>query len=127
MGTQVTLTLPDFIYKQVEAAARRASRPVPDVLVDVVAEAFPAVYVHPQRERMLEEQAAYERQRDAILAQYDGQYVAVYGGEVIDHDADEMALVRRIQARYPHEIVHLRLATRKPQPELRVRSPRFID
>ena len=128
MDTQVTLTLPDYIYRQVEAAARRSQRPVADVLVDVVAEAFPPVYVHPQRAQMLEEQQAYERQREAILAQYEGEYVAVHGGKVVDHDVAEMELVKRIQKNYhPTDVVHIRLASRKPDTELLMRSPRFVD
>jgi len=127
MGTQVTLTLPDSIYKQVEAAARRASRPVSDVLVDVVADAFPVFHVHPQREQMLWEQEAYARQREEIIAKYEGQYIAMHGGVVVDHDLDETELVMRIQEKYPDEIVHLRLVTRAPDRELRFRSPRFID
>ena len=127
MDTQVTLTLPDYLYQQVEAAARHSHRPVTDLLVDVLAEAFPPVYVHPQRARMLEEQQAYERQREAILAQYEGEYVAVHGGKVVDHDVDEIELVKRIQKNYPNDVVHIRLASRKPDTELRMRSPRFVD
>ena len=122
MDTQVTLTLPDYIYRQVEAAARRSQRLVADVLVDVVAEAFPPVYVHPQRTRMLEEQEAYERLRETILAQYEGEYVAIHGGQVVDHDREEMALVKRIQMNYPTDVVvHIRLASRKPDTELHMR------
>lgn len=127
MSTQVQLTLPDSIYRQVEAAARHASRPVADVLIDVVASAFPAFYVHPQREQMEREQAAYERQREELLSKHEGQYIAMRGGVVIDHDRDEMELVRRIQAKFPDDVVHLRLVTRAPDPELRFRSPKFID
>ena len=128
MDTQVTLTLPDYIYRQVEAAARRSQRLVADVLVDVVAEAFPPVYVHPQRTRMLEEQEAYERLRETILAQYEGEYVAIHGGQVVDHDREEMALVKRIQMNYPTDVVvHIRLASRKPDTELHMRSSRFVD
>lgn len=127
MDTQVTLTLPDYVYRQAEAAARRAHRPVSDLLAEVVVEAFPRFSVDPRRERMEQEEQAYMRQQDAILAEYEGMYVAVHGGEVVDHDTDETELVRRIQARYPDEVVHLRLATRKPEVELWIRSPRFID
>jgi hypothetical protein len=127
MDTQVTLTIPDYVYRQAEAAARRADRPVADLLTEVVVEAFPRVYVSPNRERMEQEERAYEQQRDAILARYEGKFVAVHGGKVVDHDVDETALVRRIQAQYPNDVVHIRLASRKPEAELRIRSPRFID
>lgn len=127
MGTEITFTLPDAVFRQIEAVAQRTQRQISDVLVDVVAEAFPRVYVSPDRERMEAEERAYERQRPTILAHYEGEYVAILGGEVVDHDVNEMELVARIQSRFPDDIVHIRLVTQKLQPELRFRSPRFID
>lgn len=127
MGTEIKLTLPDSIFRQIEAVARRNQRPIAELLVDVVAEAFPRVYVSPDRERMEAEQLAYERQLQEILPKYEGDYVAIHGGEVVDHDASEMDLVTRIQSRFPGEIVHIRFVTSKPEPELQFRSPRFVD
>jgi hypothetical protein len=128
MSTQVTLTLPDSVYKQVEAAARRMQRPVADVLTDAVTHAFPTVYVSPDRERMEQEQQAYERQREKLIAEYEGEYIAMHGGLVVDHDQDQTALVRRIDAQYAlDEVVHIRLVTRAPDRELRIYSLRFVD
>ena len=128
MGTQVTLTLPDSLYKQVEIAAQRVSRPIADVLVDVVVDAFPTVYEHPQRGQMEWEQAAYARQREELLSKYEGQYIAMHGGVVVDHDSDISTLTQRVDARYSlDEIVHIRLVTREPDRVLRSRSLRFVD
>jgi hypothetical protein len=128
MDTQVTLTIPDYMYRQVEAAARRLQRPVADLLLDVVAEAFPAVYVHPQRARMEEEQRSYERQREELVSKYEGQYIAMHGGQVVDSDPDMATLVQRINARFSlDEVVHIRQVTREPDRELRIFSPRFVD
>ncbi len=129
MGTQVTLTLPDSLYKQVEIAAQRASRPIADVLVDVVIDAFPTtVYEHPQRGQMEQEQAAYARRRKELLLKYEGQYIAMHGGVVVDHDPDVSTLTQRIDDRYSlDEVVHIRLVTREPDRVLRSRSLRFVD
>ncbi len=128
MDTQITLTLPDSVYRQVEAAARRARRPVPDVLVDIVTDAFPRVYVSPNRERMLQEQRAYEQQRVELILKYEGEHIAMHGGMVVDHDYDVTALVQRINARFSlDDVVHIRLVTRAPDRELRVFTPRFVD
>lgn len=127
MGTQVTITLPDAVYRQAQATARQARRPVPEVLVEALEQAFPAVYVSPDRETMMREQAAYERLRESLLATHEGQYVAIHGGELVDADPDEMALVRRINKRYPDAVVHLRRVTREPDREIRVYSPRLVD
>lgn len=127
MNTQVTLTLPESIFRQVEAVARRTRRPIADVLIDVVADAFPRFYVSPDRPRMEAEQQAYESHRETILADYEGEYVAVHEGQVVDHDRNEIELVRRIITRFPAGVVHIRLVTQEPEPELRFRSPRFVD
>lgn len=129
MGTQVTLTLPDSLYKQVEIAAQRASRPIADVLVDVVIDAFTTtVYEHPQRGQMEQEQAAYARRRKELLLKYEGQYIAMHGGVVVDHDRDVSTLTQRIDDRYSlDEVVHIRLVTREPDRVLRSRSLRFVD
>lgn len=127
MGTQVTVTLPDPVYRQVQAAARRARRPVSAVLADALTQAFPAFSVSPDRERMEREQEAYERLHGSLLETHEGQYVAIHGGQLVDADADEVALARRIIAAYANEVVHIRKVRREPEPELRIRSPRFID
>ena len=63
-----------------------------------------------------------------IRDRYEGEYVAIHGGQVVDHDREEMALVKRIQMNYPTDVVvHIRLASRKPDTELHMRSPRFVD
>lgn len=126
METPVTILLPDTIYRQAQAAARQAQRPVPEVLAEALENAFPAVYVSPDREVMEREEAAYERLRESLLATHEGQYVAIHGGELVDADADQMALMRRINDRYPDAVVHLRRVTREPDREIRVHSPRLI-
>lgn len=76
---------------------------------------------------MEQEQAAYARLRDSLLETHEGQYVAIHGGQLVDADADEIALLRRINARYPDDIVHIRRVTRGPDRELRIYSPRLVD
>ncbi len=125
MSTQVTVTLPDSVYQQAQVAARRARRPVPEVLAEALEQAFPAVYVSPDREHMEQEQAAYERLHESLLTTHEGQYVAVHRGKVVDADADKMLLVRRINVRYPSEVVHIRQVNREPERELRIYSPRL--
>jgi len=127
MGTRVTITLPDAVYRQAQATARQARRPVPEVLAEALAQAFPAEYVSPDREAMEREQAAYERLREALLATHEGQFVAIHGGELVDADADELALARRIIAAYPGRVVHIRQVRRAPEADLLMRSPRLLD
>jgi hypothetical protein len=47
-------------------------------------------------ELLAAEHQAFERQHDELLRQYKGQFVALYGGRVADHDPDDEALAVRM-------------------------------
>ena len=83
-------------------------------------------YVHPNRAAMLQEQAAYQAMLPELLNIYKDQYIAVYHGEVIDHDADRTALITRLDNAYPDEIMLIKQVTSKPDRILRVPSPRLV-
>jgi hypothetical protein len=61
------------------------------------------------------ERAAYERNKEEILALYEGQYVAMLAGRVIDHDVDYASLAERVYARVADEPVLITQASRKRQ------------
>ena len=78
------------------------------------------------RPAMLREQSAYTAMKDKLVEQYLGQYVAIFHGQVVDHDADEVTLIRRVKQRFPGETVHVRQVTNEPERILHFRSPRLI-
>lgn len=121
----VTMSLPKRLYRRATALAQEQNRPVDALVAEALEEAIPAFYVSPDRPRMEQEQAAYERLRESLLETQEGQYVAIHGGQLVDADTDMMALVKRINTRYPHEVVHIRQVTRGPDRELRIYSPRL--
>lgn len=47
-----------------------------------------------------QESTAFRAMHAALTLKYAGDYVAIYDGQVIDHDADQLALVLRIEERY---------------------------
>ncbi len=83
-------------------------------------------YQDPRTPQMEKEAAAYEAMREEMVAQYLGQYVAVFQGKVVDHDADISALVDRLDEHYPDEVVLVREVHEGPDRVLRMRSPRLI-
>jgi hypothetical protein len=76
---------------------------------------------------MEQEMIAFRAMREALLANYEGQYVAVYQGQVVDHDPDELALVARIDEKYPDAVVLIKRVTPEPDRVLHFRSPRLIQ
>ena len=64
---------------------------------------------------------AVEREREAfialhpmLLANYPGEEVAIYQGQIVDHDQDGVALSSRIYQRFPHEFVWIAPVTDQP-------------
>ena len=75
---------------------------------------------------MEKEAAAYDAMREEMVEKYLGQYVAVFRGQVIDHDADVGALVDRLDKQYPDDVVLVREVHEGPDRVLRMRSPRLV-
>lgn len=84
------------------------------------------LYTSPDRAAMEREQAAFQQMLPDLLTHYQGQYVAIYQEQVIDHDQDQAALVMRLDQTHPDAIVLVKLVTAKPDPLLRMPSPRLI-
>jgi argonaute-like protein implicated in RNA metabolism and viral defense len=75
---------------------------------------------------MEKEQLAFHRLRPELLTLYAGQYVAIYQGKVIDHDNDKLALVARIDEKYPSQVILVKLVTSEPDKIIYARSPRLL-
>ena len=69
---------------------------------------------------------AFWEMRESLLPKYEGKYVAVYNGEVVDSDEDSIALTDRFYRRYGYVPVYCQLVTKGPLPVCRIRSPRII-
>lgn len=82
---------------------------------------------HERQPEMLQEVAAFAAQHGMLVADYLDKYVAIYKGEVVDHDADHLQLVRRIDASYPDEIVLIRQVTAQLPEPLRGPTPRLVS
>lgn len=83
-------------------------------------------YTHPNRADMLQEQAAYQAMLPELLNVYKDQYIAMYHGEVIDHDTDRITLITRLDESYPDEIVLIKQVITEPDRILRMPSPRLV-
>jgi hypothetical protein len=127
MTVDVTLKVPDILYRRVEHIAHETRQDVADVLLEAVANAFPLFHVDENLPQMLREGAAFEAMHGELWAKYPQQYVAVHRGQVIDRDVDEIVLLERLDAKYPDDVVLVRQVLRQPQGELYYRSPRFVN
>ena len=131
MSEYVTVSIPKDLYHEARARARARRVSADALITELLAEglrpAAPAAGAPTAEQEavMARERAAYEAMHVDLLAAYAGKYVAVHGGQLVDHDADETALLRRIVSRFPGEVVLLKRVVPLPEPELRIRSPRL--
>lgn len=82
-------------------------------------------YLDPQTQIMDKEIAVFEAMQTVLLDQYLGQYVAIFHGKVVDHDADKVMLLDRLAQSHPYDVVLVRHVRRTPRPPFRLRSPRL--
>ena len=127
MAEQINISIPQTLYRRVRELARVQKRPLPEVLETAITLAEAAQDPNDDAEAaMTREEAAYRAMHTDLTARYAGEYVAIYQGQLIDHDRDELALLRRLDAQYPNEVVLMKQVRPLPEPELRFRSPRLV-
>jgi hypothetical protein len=59
------------------------------------------------------------------LANHAGEYVAFYGGKLVDQDIDQVTLFLRIEERFPDAPVLIRQVRNESESTMRVYSPRL--
>ena len=73
----------------------------------------------PPRNKWEREYRAFRRLLPGLLQTHRGKYVAVHNEQVIDSDADEMALILRALAKVGNVDIHVGLVTDQPEPTFR--------
>jgi hypothetical protein len=117
--------LPDHVYRRVESIARQSQRAVDAVVADVVARSVRAFPVATGRETMLREIEAFRAMHATLRRDHAGEYVAIHGGNVVDHDPDPVALLGRVRRDYPGQTILRRKVEDAADVNLRFRSPRL--
>ncbi len=122
----VTVNISSTLYERARKLAEQRQQDVNEVLSAALDEGLETIQ-KPSDAGVAREKAAYQRLFPALAAQYAGQHVAIYGGELVDHDEDGIALSQRIYNQYPHEFVWITKVTNQPIPEFRSRSFRWTN
>lgn len=92
-----------------------------------VEEAASPFYQDPRQPLMQKEEESFGKMHGKLVTKHLGEYVAIYQGQVVDCDPDEVRLVERIQMNYPDEIVLIRQVQPVLPPPLYFRSPRLVQ
>lgn len=127
MSTDRTLEIPIELYDRIERLAALREEAVAYLLEEALDLVEDQTHVlDDESAAMGKEEAAYRAMHSELFEKYAGQYVAVYKGKLVDFDADELAIYRRIDKRYPHDIVLMKKVEKAPEKIYHFRSPRFV-
>ena len=91
----IALHEPTLVW-QIEQLADRIAQPAEQVLELAVRRYFDEM----EQEAIHAETEAFWVMHEQLRAHYSGQYVAVYRGSVVDHDADAASLEQRVRGRF---------------------------
>lgn len=128
MPAEITLTIPDDILAQAEADAAYYRKSIQDILVDALRQVYPAVDPDSRHAQMEREVEAFQTLHPQLATTHLGEWVAIHGGQVVDHDADLDALIDRVRDRFGNDaVVMLDQVLPTITREIRLRSPRFVS
>lgn len=83
-------------------------------------------YLRSETQRAMQQEAeAFRRLHADLLATIPGQYAAIFQGQLVDHDLDQLALFQRTEARFPGMPVLIRQVGPEVEQMIMVRSPRI--
>jgi hypothetical protein len=77
-------------------------------------------------EHLLHQQHLYQSAKPALLAQYQGKYIAFEDGLVLDSDISDRQLMPRLYARYGHRDILVEYVC-DPEPQLSVSAAGHIS
>jgi hypothetical protein len=120
------LTIPDSLIKRIQRLAKRQERQVDDVVAEALQRGLPLLEEAVVPSDWEPELAAFRKMHSSWREQFAGQYVAVYGGQLVDHDASFPLLLGRVSELYPDEFVLIRLVQEEPEIIYDHRSVRWV-
>jgi hypothetical protein len=120
--------LPAEIVREAKAAAARRGVTLAGFVADTLTRALEQHEAPPRGDSgsdLRREQRWFERHRERLLRKHAGEYVAIVGEAVLDHDADFESLAERVFASQGVRDVFMpRLSA--GQAAVRIRSPRVL-
>jgi hypothetical protein len=126
MASRLIVSLPNKVLEKIEKRAEAENRPINDLVVDVLQNTFNGMPDNPENEAMEREMAAYQTMHPQLLSQYKNQYVAILDGRLVDHDTNQLALVKRRLQKYPNQTVLITQVRPEPIRTIQIRSPRLL-
>ena len=116
-----TIALKPDMVKQIQQMAHTVGIDATVLVNDAIQEHI----THLRREKLEAEITAFELMHEDLKAQYLGNFVAVYNGQVIDSDEEFESLFLHVREQLGPVPVLIRQVGIKPQTGFRFRSPKL--
>lgn len=127
MNSGPGLVLPPNLVERVRRLAKRQARSPNDVVAEALERGLPLLETPDAPAGWEVEAEAFAQMYPTWRADYTGEYVAVYQGRLIDHDAAFGPLLERINLQYPGEFVLIRPIRDEVEIVYERRSIRWAD
>lgn len=106
-----TIQLPQDLYEAVQAQAAVQQKTTDTLIAEWISERLGQSEASQISRAFAEEVAAFEQLRPSLLDQYEGQYVAVYQGEMVASGENKLALLHRVRERFGHIVCYIEKVT----------------
>jgi hypothetical protein len=116
--------MPVDVVREAKAAAARRGATLATVVTDALA-GYLEGGSSAGGDDLRASSAWYEQNKQRLLRKYEGQYIAIVDGGVVDHDPDFEALASRVFARFGSRSILMPRVVESPR-ALRLRSPHRI-
>ena len=100
------------LYSRIEQAADEQKIGIDRILTDALRRYLWEL----DRRKISAESQVYQRRHAELKAQYQGRYIAMHGGQVVDHDSDVTALRERVRQRFGRRPVMIILVEAVAEP-----------
>lgn len=132
MGT-VTLNISGDLYERARHLAIRRRQDVLQLIEEALDQGLSLTNENSDRdfsepdETVDREEAAFHRLRPFLRQQYPDEYVAIYNGDLVDHDPDQVQLYLGVKTQHPGKFVWIAPVLSQPEEVYVQHSPRFVE
>ena len=127
MAFRVQLDMTEEIFQRSAQYAQARDQNMDSAIPELVAQNLPTAQMPlPLSDSITQEISAFQSMHASLRARFDGEYVAIAGGQVVDHGPDLHQLSQRIEERYPDRFVLIRPVTENLERAFTFRSPRHL-
>lgn len=115
MSANVTLEIPEYLFERAKRVAEDQHKNVSDIVAQVLDSGLPQMDSAFHSPDIDQEIAAFHRLHPMLWSNHAGEYAAIHKGELVDHDSDRVALLKRITQNFPDDFVLVRPIREEPE------------